>query len=90
MDQPLDTIHVNVEYYTGMDEGDVGYPYFVAFSDELHFTTDGESFEELLANIREVLILCLHDMDSIEEYNVLPNAKVKIVMELPENYAQTA
>lgn len=25
-----DTIHVNVEYFSGVDEGDVGYPYYVA------------------------------------------------------------
>jgi hypothetical protein len=52
--------------------------------------TDGETFRELRANITECLILTLQDTDSIEEYNVDPHAKVKIIMELPENYAETA
>ncbi len=83
-------VYVNVERYDGQDEGDVGHPYFVASSDELHFTTDGETFEELLANIRECLTLCLEDTDSIAEYGVAPDAKVRLIMDLSENYAKTA
>ena len=90
MTESKDTVHVIVEYFTGQDEGDEGYPYYVAHSDELMFTTDGKTFEEMLANVRECLALCLQDTDSVKEYNVAPDAKIKLVMELPENYAQTA
>jgi predicted RNase H-like HicB family nuclease len=90
MNAVQDTIHVNIEHFDGMEEGDVGYPYYVAACDELHFTTDGETFEELLANVRECLLLCLQDTDSVKEYHVAPNARVKLIMELPENYAEIA
>lgn len=57
-----DTIIVNVEYYTGQeDEDDTGYPYFVASSDDLNFVTDAETFEELMDNIRECVVLCLEE-----------------------------
>lgn len=85
-----DTVYVNIAYFDGLTEDDTGHPYYVASCDELHFVTDGETFEKMLANVRECLQLCLRDTDSITEYGVAPNAKVKLVMELPENYAETA
>jgi predicted RNase H-like HicB family nuclease len=85
-----DTIYVEVEYFDGQAEDEDGTPYYVAHNDILHFTTDGESFEELLKNIGEVIALCLEDTDSVVQYGVAPNAKVIIVMPLPEQYAQTA
>lgn len=72
-------IQVVIEYYTGQDEGDDGQPYFVAHSDDLHFTTQGETFETLLAHVRECLQLSLEDTDSIAEYGVAPDAKLHIV-----------
>lgn len=85
-----DTVYVTIEYYTGQDEGDDGTPYYVAHSDDLMFTTQGDTFEELLANIRECLILSLKDTDSVATFHVAPDARVKLVMELPEDYAETA
>lgn len=90
MNQIKHTVTVKVEYFTGMDEGDDGVPYYVASSDDLMFTTDGYTFEELLKNIRECLILCLKDGDSLADFNVDPNAKVQIVMNLPADYAEAA
>jgi predicted RNase H-like HicB family nuclease len=90
LNKPRTVVHINVEHFTGMDEGDDGTPYYVASCDELHFVTDGETFEALMANIRECLILCLQDTDSLIEYNVDPHPKIMIIMELPENYAETA
>ena len=75
---------MNVEYVDGQEEGDVGHPYYVASSDDLHFVTDGETFEELLTNIRECLDLTLKDTDSVAEYNVATDAKVQLVMDFPE------
>ncbi len=37
-------VHVEVEHFDGQEEGDVGYPYYVVHSDELHFTTQGKTF----------------------------------------------
>jgi predicted RNase H-like HicB family nuclease len=76
------TIYVSVEYFTGRDEGDDGVSYYVASSDDLMFTTEGETFEELLKNIRECLVLCLQDTDSVTEFNVAPDARVQLVMDL--------
>ena len=76
-----DMVYVNIEYYDGQAEGDVGYPYYVATSDDLHFVTDGKTFEELLTNIQECLQLCLVDGDSIAEYGVKPDAQVKLIKE---------
>lgn len=85
-----DHIVITVEYFDGQAEDDVGYAYYVATSDDLHFVTDGATFEELLRNVRECLQLCLEDADSIAEYGVAPDAKVQILMELSEDHAQTA
>jgi predicted RNase H-like HicB family nuclease len=78
------TVYVKVEYFDGQEERDVGHPYYVASSDDLHFVTDGETFEELIANIRECLDLTLKDTNSIVEYNVAADAKVQLVMDFPE------
>jgi len=43
------------------------------------FTTQGDTFEELLANVRECLVLCLQDTGSEKEYHVAPNARVKLL-----------
>ncbi len=83
-------VHVNIEYFDGQEEGDVGYPYYVANSPELHFTTDGETFEAMLANVRECLQLCLEDGDSVAEFGVAPDARVQLIMELVDHHAQTA
>ncbi len=72
-----DSVTVTVEYFDGQDEGDVGYPYYAASSDDLNFVTDGATFEELLTSVQECLMLCLHDTDSRAEYGVRPDAKVR-------------
>ena len=90
MNEIKTVVHVDVEYFDGQEEGDVGYPYYVAHSPDLHFTTDGKTFEELLVNLRECLQLCLEDGDSVAEYGVAPDARVQLTMELPRSHAQTA
>jgi predicted RNase H-like HicB family nuclease len=81
-----DTVYVQIQYYTGHeDPDDIGQPYYVAYSDALGFTTQGDTFEELLVNIRECVELSLLDSpDSIKEFGVLRDAKVKLVMDMPE------
>ena len=67
-----DTVTVNVEYNT--EDEEYG-PVYVASCDELMFTTDGKTFEELLDNVRECLALCLRDTDSVTAFNVTPDAQ---------------
>ena len=43
MSQIKDTVYVTVEYFDGQAEGDEGYPYYVASSDDLR-TFACESF----------------------------------------------
>lgn len=78
---PSDTLHVVVEYFDGQDEGDVGYPYYVASCDAIGAVTDGQTLEELFKNIREVIALALDEEDTIEVYNVVPNPRVTITMD---------
>jgi predicted RNase H-like HicB family nuclease len=81
---------VDVEYFDGSDPDDVGYPYYVAHSPELRFTTDGRTFDELFENIQECLRLCLDDADSVAEYGVIPEAHVQLTMEVIRPHAKTA
>jgi predicted RNase H-like HicB family nuclease len=89
MSQVRDTIHVNVEYFDGQEEGDVGYPYFVASCEEITAVTDGTTLDELFANIREMIELILEDPETVAEFNLTPNPHIVIKMELP-TYAQIA
>jgi predicted RNase H-like HicB family nuclease len=85
-----DTIHVNVEYFDGQAEDEDGTPYYVASCVEIAATTDSETLDELLKNVREMIELYLEDTDTVAEFNIIPNPRIVIVMELPENYAKTA
>jgi predicted RNase H-like HicB family nuclease len=88
MTQPRDTLYVTVEYYDGQDAGDVGYPYYVASNDEIGLVTDGKTFEELRANLVEALDACLSGIDTIADYNLVPNPHVELRM--PFAYGETA
>ena len=90
MSDVRDTIHVNVEYFDGQEDGDVGYPYYVASCVEITATTDGETLDELIRNVREMIELYLEDTDTVAAFNLIPNPRIVIIMELPENYAKTA
>ena len=76
MNEPRDTIHVNVDYFDGQEEGDVGYPYYVASCEEITAVTDGTTLDELLANIREMIELILEDQVAIKEFNLAPNPRI--------------
>jgi predicted RNase H-like HicB family nuclease len=83
-------VYVRIEHYTGHEEGedDVGHPYYVAHSDDLAFVTQGDTFEDLLDNIHECLLLTLHDGNSIAENGVDPNARITLTMDLPQSHAE--
>jgi predicted RNase H-like HicB family nuclease len=65
MSEVNDTIHINVEYFDGNDDGDVGYPYYVASCVEIAAITDAPSLDKLLKNIREMIETHLEDVDSV-------------------------
>lgn len=90
MTEVNDTIHVKVEYFDGQEEGDVGHPYFVASCQEITATTDAETMDELLKNVREMIDLYLEDVDTLAELSLTPNPRIVITMELPYHYAKTA
>jgi hypothetical protein len=90
--EPRDTLHVHVEYFTGFEEGDedVGHPYYVASCEEIIAVTDGETWGELMRNIHNMIAASLDGEDTVAVYNLVPNPRVVITMELPENYAEIA
>lgn len=88
MTPPRDTLTITIEYYDGQDEGDDGYPYYVATNDEIGLVTDGKSFEELRVNLVEALDVCLGDIDTVAEYNLIPNPRIELRMLFP--YGETA
>ncbi|MBA3871393.1 MAG: type II toxin-antitoxin system HicB family antitoxin [Anaerolineae bacterium] len=92
MDSIADTIHVNVEYFTGFEDGedDVGYAYYVASCQEIVAVTEGRTWSELMHNIHEMIAAHLEGEDSVKLYNLDPNARIIVTMELPENYAEIA
>ena len=87
-----DTLHVRVEYFTGFEEGegDVGHPYYVASCDEIVAITDGHTWHELMQNVHEMIAAHLEGEDTVQLYNLTPNPRIVVTMELPENYAEIA
>jgi predicted RNase H-like HicB family nuclease len=86
MTTPRDSVEIHVEVTQDDDYGTV----YVASNDELGLVTDGTTFETLLDNLREALAVCLDDTDTVAEFNLAPNPRVVIIMELPDPDAKTA
>ncbi len=85
-----DMIYVEVEYFDGLGEGDYGTPYYVASCVEITASTDGETLDEVVKNVLDMIELYLKDTDTVAEFNIIPKPRIVIIMELPENYAKTA
>jgi hypothetical protein len=87
-----DTLHVWVEYFTGTEGGadDVGYPYYVASCQEITAVTDGHTWNALMRSIQTMIAAHLEGEDTVALYNLVPNPRIVISMELPENYAEIA
>ena len=86
MENVRDTLYINVEYFT--DDEEYG-PYYVASNDDVSLVTDGPTFEELLKNLKEALSLILEE-DVRANFNLIPNPRVVLTMQLPDDYAQIA
>lgn len=86
-----DTIHVQVQYFSGQDaDDDTGHPYYVASCEEIVAVTDGRTWNDLLRNVQSMLAAALEDEDTVAVYDLVPQPRVVITMELPENYAEIA
>ena len=83
----IKTLHIHVKFYDGEDEDDVGYPYYVASCREIMVVVEGRTLNELFRKLREVIKRALADEETIATYNVVPNPRINIIMDLPE-YAQ--
>ena len=77
-----DTLYIEVEYTTE-DET----PVYIASNDVIGLVTEGESFEELLDNLKDALAACLEDIDTVQAYNLVAHPRVVLQMGLPD-YAQ--
>jgi predicted RNase H-like HicB family nuclease len=88
---PEETLEIQIEYFTGTEEeDDIGHPYYVASNDTVGVVTDGETFEELLVNLKEALETAMEGEDTLALYNVAPNPRIILRMEMPGHYAKTA
>ncbi len=90
MGEVRDAIHVNVEYFDGQEEGDIGLPYYVASCIEITATTDGSTWRELVKNVNEMIAAHLEGENTVALYNLVPNPRIIVTMELPEPYAEIA
>ncbi len=87
MSEIQDTLYINVQYST--EDEDYG-PVYVASCELLGLTTDGRTFDELIENLHEAIVVSLEGVDTIAELSLTPNPKVVISLEMPADYAKTA
>ena len=91
MPELKDVLTITIEYYTGKEEGlEYEHPYYVAHSGEIGLVTDGETLDELLTNLQEALALCLEDVDTVKEYQLKPDPRIILTMDITGLYAKTA
>ncbi|NJR12505.1 DUF1902 domain-containing protein [bacterium] len=84
MHEPRTILVIDVEY--SADEADA--LMYVATNDDIGLVTEGQSFEDLLHNLKEALDACLGGLDTVAEYNLVPHPQVELRM--PFVYGETA
>jgi predicted RNase H-like HicB family nuclease len=72
---PHDTLVIHVEYNTEDEEYGAVY---IATNRDLHLVADGQTFEELLDNLRDAIAACLDDTDTVAAFNLVPNPRIEI------------
>lgn len=85
-----DTLHIKVRHFTGFEdgEGDVGHPYYAASCQEINAVTDGATWGELMRNIHSMISAFLDGADTIALYNLTPNPRIELTMELTDGYEE--
>ena len=86
MGAPISTLHVDVEYST--EDKELG-PVYVASFQEIVATTDGETMDKVVKNIREVVDLYLETQNDKYQCRLAKDVRVLITMEVPR-FAATA
>jgi predicted RNase H-like HicB family nuclease len=90
-DKLKDTLVIIVEHYTGTEEGlEYDHPYFVAHCDDIGLVTDADTLDELLPNIQEALSACLDGVDTVKEFQLKPNPRIMLTMDMTRLDAKTA
>ena len=84
-EKPLEVLTIDIEYNTEDEEHG---PMYIASNDRIGLVTDGRTFEELRQNLEEALAACLEDIDTIAEYNLVPNPRVEL--RIPFAYGEIA
>lgn len=82
-----DTLHIKVRHFSGVEDG-VGHPYYAASCEEIIAVTDGATWGELMRNIHEMISAFLEGADTVALYNLTPNPRIEVTMELPANYEE--
>ena len=75
MSKPDEILYIDIEYNT--EDEEYG-PMYIATNDRIGLVADGATFEELRENLKDALDACLGDVDTIAEYNLLPNPRVEL------------
>jgi predicted RNase H-like HicB family nuclease len=70
-------VHVYVEYST--EDEEYG-PVYVASCLELAVVTYGKTLDELLSSLRDAIASHLSDVDTLAQYNLIPNPRIMIVL----------
>ncbi len=76
-EHPHEVLYIDVEY--NIEDEEYG-PMYIATNDTIGLVTDGKTFEELRQNLKEALSVCLEDIDTLSEYNLIPNPRVELRM----------
>lgn len=85
MDRPDEVLYITVEYDT--EDTELG-PMYIATNDRIGLVAEGGTFEELRENLKDALDACLGDIDTVAEYNLIPNPHVEL--RIPLAYGETA
>ena len=75
MQTPDTVLYIDVELNV---EDDQYGPMYIATNDRIGLVTDGHTFEELRENLKDALDACLGDIDTIAEYNLIPNPRIEL------------
>lgn len=72
-----EVVHVCAEYST--EDEEYG-PVYVASCLELDIVTYGKTLDDLLDNVRNAIALHLEGVDTVTEYNLVPNPRLMIML----------
>ena len=73
---PDAVLYIDVEFNV---EDDQYGPMYIATNDKIGLVTDGKTFEELRENLNDALDACLGDIDTVAEYNLIPNPRIALL-----------